>query len=119
MLRLFRLGRKTQNSEAGNVVSWREPGTLSNERRCDLDDHSNRVSVVDGLRCRETRFRGPETKAPKWAPKSNWPIVETERLHESPPIRGYSRTAGKSLQVADCLVGLRGFERPTRPLLPA
>src|SRR3954447_15814614 len=52
--------------------------------------HSNQVSVVRGLRFRETRLRGPETKAPKRAPKSNWPIVETERLPESPPIRGYS-----------------------------
>src|SRR5215510_4275739 len=33
------------------------------------------------------------------------PIVETEQLHESPPIRGYSPDAGKFPQMADRQVG--------------
>ena len=72
-----------------------------------------------GLRCRETRFCGAETKAPKRHVKSNRQLAETKRAHESPPVRGYSQRAGKSLFARDCVVGPGGLELPTKRLSAA
>ena len=67
---------------------------------------------------RETRFCGAETKAPKRHVKSNRQLAETKCAHESPPVRGYSQRAGKSLFARDCVVGLGGLELLTKRLLP-
>ena len=63
------------------------------------------------------RILRPETKPPESEPKAQLPILETERLHGSLPIRGYSRVFRKSPHFADCVVGPGGFEPPTRPCL--
>ena len=52
---------------------------------------------------------GAETKAPKRHLKSNRQLAETKCAHESPPVRGYSQRAGKSLFARDCVV-----DRPER-----
>ncbi len=72
------------------------------------------VRADDGLRFRETGFRGPETTRPKSPRGPNWSLQRRNRGRQSPPIGGLSAAAGKSPLSSDCVVGLEGFEPPTR-----
>jgi hypothetical protein len=74
------------------------------------------VSGERSLCFRETGFCKAETKPPKKPLISNRQIVETKCADESPPVRGYSQRAGKSLFARDCVVGLGGLELPTKRL---
>ncbi len=56
--------------------------------------------------------------ARKRPPNYRAAVAETERGAATPPIRGYSQVFRKSPRGADCVVGPRGFEPPTRPLYP-
>jgi len=52
---------------------------------------------IGGSLSQETSECQAETKAPKRHVKSNRQVAETKCAHESPPVRGYSQRAGKSL----------------------
>ena len=54
-----------------------------------------------------------ETKAPEKRLRFEWPSEETTRTHGSPPVRGYSQRAGKSLFARDCVAVLRGVSLPS------
>ena len=71
------------------------------------------VSGEPSLCFRETGFCRAETKAPKRPLKSNRQPADTKCAHESPPIRGYSQRAGKSLFARDCVAVLRGVSLPS------
>jgi hypothetical protein len=74
------------------------------------------VSGEPSLCFRETGFCKAETKPPKQPLTYNRRTVETKCADESPPVRGYSQQAGKSLFARDCVVGLGGLEPPTNRL---
>src|ERR1700704_4372546 len=75
-----------------------------------------RVSTDDGLRFRETGFRGPETTRPKSPRGPIWSQQRPTRPRQCPPIAGHSEAARKSPRSRECVVGLEGLERPNRRL---
>src|SRR5260221_7580050 len=70
------------------------------------------------LRRRETVFGRQRQKAPNCLravlpPSRDWKPTSSPQQN-----RGYSANARKSRLAQDCVVGLGGFEPPTRPLYP-
>src|SRR3979490_3507075 len=63
-----------------------------------------RVSADDGLRFRETGFRGPETTRPKSPRGPNWSQQRPNRPRQCPPIAGHSEAARKSPGSRECVV---------------
>jgi hypothetical protein len=62
------------------------------------------VSTDDGLRFRETGFRGPETTRPKSPLGPNWSQQRPNRPRQCPPIAGHSEAVRKSPGSRECVV---------------
>ena len=99
----------------GSPTEWAWPGSAtspSNGRvsaRCWVllhsSDISNRVSADDGLRFRETGFRGPETTPRNPLVDRFGPCRDKTKHNKCPPIRRHSAGARKSPVARDWVVG--------------
>ena len=58
----------------------------------------------DGLRFRETEFRGSETTRPKSTSGPSWSLRRPNQGRQSPPIGRLSAAVGKSPLSSDCVV---------------
>jgi hypothetical protein len=66
--------------------------------------HSNRVSVGDGLRCRETGFPGRRKKRQYVARTTDKRSQRRSGRSKTPPTRGLSHACRKSPRMWDCVV---------------